>query len=205
MKIIRKMGWSSAFCLLAISLQAQEANEVGQLKKQLQQMQENFDKVSRAQQQQIEALTKKLDEFTKSQTPASVSFPKTEEQKKLEEELTADLAKDAPVTPGKSKSDSALLKPWSASQPLTIARAGSAYMNISFDTLMDAGWSTAADPSAQLQLGDHDPQKRGFSLRNAEIALDGAVDPYFKGFANIVLKLDDNNETAIELEEAYLQ
>ncbi|MEO6034031.1 MAG: hypothetical protein ABIQ35_02125, partial [Verrucomicrobiota bacterium] len=42
-------------------------------------------------------------------------------------------------------------------------------------------------------------------LRNAEIALDGAVDPYFKGFANIVLKLDDNNETAIELEEAYLQ
>src|SRR6185436_18408649 len=67
------------------------------------------------------------------------------------------------------------------------------------------GWSTESDPSAQLQLGDHDPIKRGFSLRNAEIALDGAVDPYFKGFANIVLKLDKNNETDIELEETYLQ
>jgi hypothetical protein len=67
------------------------------------------------------------------------------------------------------------------------------------------GWSTASDPSAYLQLGDHDPIKRGFSLRNAEIAVDGAVDPYFKGFGNIVLKLDKNNETSIELEETYLQ
>lgn len=78
-------------------------------------------------------------------------------------------------------------------------------MNISFDALMDAGFSTAPDPSAQLQLGDHDPIKRGFSLRNAEISVDGAVDPYFKGFGNIVLKLDKNNETEIELEESYLQ
>ena len=31
------------------------------------------------------------------------------------------------------------------------------------------------------------------------------MDPYFKGFANIVLKLDHNNETSIELEEAYAQ
>jgi hypothetical protein len=31
------------------------------------------------------------------------------------------------------------------------------------------------------------------------------VDPYFKGFGNIVLKLDKNNETSIELEETYLQ
>src|SRR5439155_14884093 len=93
---------------------------------------------------------------------------------------------------------------WSPAQPLTIARAGSAYMNISFDALMDVGGSSASDPSAFLQLGDHDPIKRGFSLRNAEIAVDGAVDPYFKGFGNIVLKLDKNNETEIELEEAYL-
>jgi hypothetical protein len=54
-------------------------------------------------------------------------------------------------------------------------------------------------------VGDHDPQQRGFNARNAEIALDGAVDPYFQGFANIVLKLDNNNETEIELEEAFLQ
>jgi hypothetical protein len=56
-----------------------------------------------------------------------------------------------------------------------------------------------------LELGDHDPNTRGFSLVNAEIVLDGAVDPYFKGFANIVLKLDQNDQTAVELEETYLQ
>jgi hypothetical protein len=78
-------------------------------------------------------------------------------------------------------------------------------MNISFDAMMDIGGSTASDPSRFLQLGDHDPIQRGFSLRNAEIALDGAVDPYLKGFANIVLKLDRHGETQIELEETYLQ
>jgi hypothetical protein len=78
-------------------------------------------------------------------------------------------------------------------------------MNMSFDAMMAVGGSTVSDPSAQLELGDHDPIKNGFSLRNAEIALDGAVDPYFKGFANIVLKLDKDNQTEIELEEAYAQ
>ena len=87
----------------------------------------------------------------------------------------------------------------------TSSRAGSAYMNMSFDTVMDGGWSTAPRPAEELELGDHDPQQRGFSLRNAELSLDGAVDPYLKGFANIVLKLDDANETEIELEETYLQ
>ncbi len=56
-----------------------------------------------------------------------------------------------------------------------------------------------------IEVGDHDPQQRGFNARNAEIALDGAVDPYFEGFANIVLKLDNDNETEIELEEAFMQ
>ncbi|MFN8392329.1 MAG: hypothetical protein U0136_18695 [Bdellovibrionota bacterium] len=91
-----------------------------------------------------------------------------------------------------------------AAQSSGPARAGNSYMNVSFGTLMDAGWSTESEPSRELELGDHDPQKRGFSLRNAELALDGAVDPYFKGFANIVLKLDENDETDIELEESYL-
>ena len=64
--------------------------------------------------------------------------------------------------------------------------------------------STAAD-LYHIEVGDHDPQQRGFNARNAEIALDGAVDPYFEGFANIVLKLDNDNETEIELEEAFMQ
>lgn len=82
------------------------------------------------------------------------------------------------------------------------ARTSGAYMNVSFVGLTDAGWSTANDIPA-LQLGDHDPHVRGFTIPNAELALDGVVDPYFKGFANIVYKLDANGETNVELEEAY--
>lgn len=193
--------WPPALCLSACLVQAQETNEVGQLKQQLQQLQENFERSQREQRQQIDALTKKLDELTKQSAAEA-------DKKKLEQDLAAELQKNQPTTPSASASASAAAAAaptWSPAQPLTLARAGSAYMNISFDALMDVGWSTASDPAASLQLGDHDPIKRGFSLRNAEIVLDGAVDPYFKGFANIVLKLDKNNETGIELEETYLQ
>lgn len=83
-------------------------------------------------------------------------------------------------------------------------RASGGYMNIGFVALTDAGWSTEPDVSS-LQLGDHDPKVRGFTIPNTELTLDAAVDPYFKGFSNIVFKLDKNGETGVELEEAYLQ
>jgi hypothetical protein len=93
----------------------------------------------------------------------------------------------------------------SLTQPISITGGGSKnYMNISFDSVTALAASSAPD-LYNIEVGDHDPQQRGFNLRNAEIAIDGAVDPYFEGFANIVLKLDNNNETEIELEEAFLQ
>ena len=93
----------------------------------------------------------------------------------------------------------------SLTQPIPITGGGSKnYMNISFDGLFALAASSARD-LYNVEVGDHDPQQRGFNARNAEIAIDGAVDPYFEGFANIVLKLDNNNETEIELEEAFLQ
>lgn len=195
---------SSVFCLSALAIHAQETNEVEQLKRQLREWKESsektqqeFLKVQQGQRAKIEALTQKLDELTKQQGAEA-------EKKKLEEQLAADLQKNQPA-PAAAPATNLPAAAWSPTAPMTIARAGSSYMNISFDAMMAVGGSTDPDPSAELQLGDHDPQKNGFSLRNAEIALDGAVDPYFKGFANIVLKLDNNNETSIELEEAYLQ
>jgi hypothetical protein len=174
--------------LCALGLRAQETNQLEQLQQQLQQVLQ----VQAEQRQKIEALTRQLEAVTH---PAAADA----EKQKLEGQLAAELSTNSP-------SATALQPPpWSPAQPITLARAGASYMNISFDTLMTAGGSTAVDPSSQLELGDHDPQKNGFSLRNAEIALDGAVDPYFKGFANIVLKLDNNNETDVELEEAFLQ
>ncbi len=90
--------------------------------------------------------------------------------------------------------------------PMTVVSGagGKNYMNISFDGVFTFAGSSARDLDL-IEVGDHDPQQRGFNARNAEIALDGAVDPYFQGFANIVLKLDNDNETEIELEEAFMQ
>lgn len=82
-------------------------------------------------------------------------------------------------------------------------RAPGAYMNVSFVGLTTAGFSTARDLD-KLQVGDHDPRVRGFSIPNAELSLDGAVDPYFKGVVNIVHKLNADGETGVELEEMYV-
>jgi hypothetical protein len=83
------------------------------------------------------------------------------------------------------------------------APAPAVYMNVGFSGLIDLGWSSRADVR-RLQVGDHDPRVRGFTIPNAELTLDGAVDPFFKGFVNIVNKLDENGETGVELEEMFL-
>jgi hypothetical protein len=199
MKVTKVLQWSSVLCLSVLAVQAQETNQTEKVLQQFKVLKDKFDRQQQElleQRQQIDALTKKLEALTKEKSAET-------DKQKLEQQLAAELQQNQP--PAAPTAQPSTPAAWSASAPLTIARAGSAYMNISFDALMDAGWSTADDPSAFLQLGDHDPIKRGFSLRNAEIALDGAVDPYFKGFANIVFKLDKNNETGIELEETYLQ
>src|SRR6266478_4634337 len=91
----------------------------------------------------------------------------------------------------------------SLTQPITIG-GGRNYMNISFDGLFALAYSSAKDLD-HIEVGDHDPQQRGFNARNIELAFDGAVDPYFEGFANIVFKLDNDNNTDVEVEEAFLQ
>lgn len=91
----------------------------------------------------------------------------------------------------------------SAAAASTGPRASGGYMNIGFVALADAGWSTAKDVG-KIERGDHDPKVRGFTEPNAELSLDGAVDPYFKGASNIVFKIDSAGETGVELEEAYV-
>lgn len=82
------------------------------------------------------------------------------------------------------------------------ARASGTYMNIGFVGQVDAGTSTNPNVTA-LQLGDHDPRVRGFTMPNEELAIDAVVDPYFKAFGNIVYKIDEFGNTGIELEEFF--
>src|SRR5258706_2162512 len=78
MKLKFILGLSSALCWNVMTVQAQETNDVEQLKQQLRQMQENFEKVQNEQRQQINALTQKLDEISKQlQAAATVAATPT--------------------------------------------------------------------------------------------------------------------------------
>ena len=86
--------------------------------------------------------------------------------------------------------------------PITVVSGAKNYLNLSLDALLAAGGSTEPDVE-QLQVGGHDPNQRGFTVQGVELVLDGAVDPYFRGQANIVTLITPDGETRIELEEAY--
>src|SRR5213592_4271623 len=122
-----------------------------------------------------------------SGTPAPGGFPTTD----------TSVVTSAPETISSTGTGASL------TQPITIG-GGRNYMNISFDGLFALAYSSAADLH-NIEVGDHDPQQRGFIARNTELAFDGAVDPYFEGFANIVFKLDNDNQTSVEVEEAFMQ
>src|SRR5437867_945554 len=122
-----------------------------------------------------------------SGTPAPGGFPTTDTS------VVTSTSETPPITPAGS----------SLTAPITIG-GGKNYMNISLDGLFALAYSSAAD-LYNVEVGDHDPQQRGFNARNTELAFDGAVDPYFEGFANIVFKLDNDNETEVEVEEAFMQ
>jgi hypothetical protein len=122
-----------------------------------------------------------------SGTPAPAGFPTTD----------TSVVTSAPETISSTGAGA------SFTQPITIG-GGKAYMNISLDSVFALAYSSAADLH-DIEVGDHDPQQRGFNARNTELAFDGAVDPYFQGFANIVFLLDNDNQTEVELEEAFLQ
>jgi len=79
-------------------------------------------------------------------------------------------------------------------------------IDISLDLLFAVGGSSERDePLQALQGGGHDPRKRGFTLQNLELSLQGAVDPYFRADAHIVWFIEPlEGESIVELEEAFL-
>jgi hypothetical protein len=137
---------------------------------------------------QLEALRKL--EAQQGAPPAPAAAP-TE----LERQLAKELGATAPVPPASAAP---------AVPPITLVSgaAGKNYLNLSVDALFAAGAST--EPSVPpLEPGGHDPAQRGFTVQNLEAVFEGAVDPYFRGQANVVLQITPEGETTVELEEAY--
>jgi len=80
-----------------------------------------------------------------------------------------------------------------------------AYMDIGLVGTFAAGGSTASDISGGTQLGGHDPNQRGFTVQGVEGSFTGAVDPYFRGAANLLFGVDAGGDSFLELEEAYAE
>jgi len=160
---------------------------------------------------ELEALKQEIEELRRSDA---------EKQRKLDElQRRIQMMESRPAaveTPALSETplDRALKETEpAATQPLTTdvfsRRLGDAtfrLIDISLDALFVAGASTERDASIRnLQGGDHDPRRRGFTVQNVELSLTGAVDPYFNGEAHIIYLIDPEiGETRVELEEAFL-
>lgn len=182
-----------ALSVLCGQAHAQQNNpSVEQLQQQLRQMQEEFRKQQELQRQQIETLQKQLQQIQQTQSAASV--PSTKER-------AGSVAAGQGTTP--SDGTSILDKPWRLTDPIRVGR-GNAYLDMGLVGTFAAGGSTAND-IGDLQRGGHDPSQRGFSLQGLETSFQGAVDPYFKGSANILFGLDTGGETFVELEEGWLE
>lgn len=180
-KVVRMFVLVSALGLNTCVLQAQDTNEVEQLKQQLQQMQESFERVQREHRQQMETLTQKLDALARQQSASTTAI--------------TTLAEPA------AKAD---VEAWRPSDPLRVGR-GNAYLDIGLVGTFAAGGSTAKDIEGGTQLGGHDPNQRGFTVQGVEANFAGAVDPYFRGAANVLFSLDSEGESFLELEEAWLE
>jgi hypothetical protein len=206
--------------------------EIQLLQKQMLEMQTGMQQMQAQHQQEIAALKtqvesqqKVIDEFQKSVASTAPPMPAGPNDKPPAERGALFPTTDASVVaaappPGGSSPPTAFpttdasvttAEPppasatgFSLTAPITLVGGGKTYMNISFDGQFAAAFSTERELD-RLEVGDHDPQQRGFNARNVELALDGAVDPYFQGFANIVFKLDNENETSVEAEEAFMQ
>ena len=169
--------WISGLGALSVAVAAaQETNELEQLRKEIREL--------RARTQLLE---QKLDDI--GRRPATPTAP-TE-------------ASAAPATTG-SAAAAGTTKSWSPADPIRIGKGGT-YADLGLVATFAAGGSTANDIEGGTELGGHDPNQRGFTVQGVELNLQGAIDPYFRGNANIAFLLDAGGETTVELEEAWLE
>jgi hypothetical protein len=77
-------------------------------------------------------------------------------------------------------------------------------IDLSLDVMGTASWSTARNGEMQaLNAHHHDPHVRGFTLQNAELSFEGAVDPYFTAESHMTWVITSEGEGEFELEEAF--
>lgn len=126
------------------------------------------------------------------------------EQKLGSAESNAPVAAPVAVSPAVTDTNAPASSAWKLTDPIRLGKGGS-YMDIGMVATFAAGGSTAKDIEGGTQLGGHDPNQNGFTVQGAELNLQGAVDTYFRGNANILFSVDSEGESFVELEEAWLE
>ena len=171
------IGVASAVGLGVATAQSQETNQANEIQQLQQQMQQLQESFEKSEQQHREQL-----DTLRKQMEGLSSIPATSAP---------------PVAPIPQKG-------WSPSDPIRFGSARS-YMDIGLVGTFAAGGSTANDIEGGTELGGHDPNQNGFTVQGVEANFTGAVDPYFRGNANIALQIDASGETTLELEEAWME
>lgn len=192
-KTILSVSSALVLSVLCGQLHAQETVTVEQLQKQLQQMQEEFRRQQEFQRQQIQTLEQQLQQLRQNQASATQGQSPASQKTSI----AASANKEAGST------DGIMSKPWQMTDPLRISK-GAAFMDIGLVGTFAAGGSTANDLE-DLQTGGHDPNQRGFTLQGLEANFSGAVDPYFRGNANVLFGIDGGGDTFVELEEGWME
>ncbi|MGD9762521.1 MAG: hypothetical protein AB7V27_02230 [Candidatus Binatia bacterium] len=179
---------------------AQPEAELETLKRQMQEL----IRVNAEQQKQIQQLEQRLDHLSTvgapaepaKRPPAQAAAPTPSVQTEIDKAL-------AEVRPPTDVTQPARTGAVADLPALLARRVGGAQLrliDVSFDTLVAAGWSTENGQTLRdLQGGAHDPTRRGFTLQQGELSFAGAVDPYFLGEAHIVF-----TDSFVELEEAFI-
>lgn len=154
-----------------------------------------------AMKQKVQALEEKLERIESPPAPAPAATPAPAAPSALDRALEA-ARRETVAPPADPGVPAAAAKPGLPQGTLLSGRVGGATLrlvDVSFDILTAAGWSTADDEQIEiLEGGAHDPKRRGFTLQQGELSLAGAVDPYFTAEAHAIFTADE-----VELEEAF--
>ena len=186
MKLKNLLGVSSALCLCANVMQAQETNEVEQLKQQLQQMQANFEKIETEQQRQIVALQKQLDAL--AQKPIAVT--------------NVSVAPESTnvVSPDSFKELSEKVDNVIEAQKKTLPSEFNPAIGLVGETIFSQQRKGAP------QNGTGYPGGFDVYQRSVELNASASVDPFAKGWVVINGSADaSTGETSLDVEEAALQ
>lgn len=153
-----------------------------------------------AQESEVEQLRKEMREMRRYMQELERKIEKLERKPSVAAPAEARIERP----PGTETPSAAAEKSWSPTDPIRVGKGG-AYADIGLVATFAAGGSTAKDIEGGTQLGGHDPNQRGFTVQGVELNLQGAIDPYLRGNANILFSLDSGGETFVELEEAWLE